>query len=517
MPPIRLTYPPPANEQDFEELCLHLLRVYCNRPQLELYAHRGESQAGVDIFDPSGQQPAIAAQCKLHSISKGLRPADLRAEVRKARSFSPPLDFYIIMTSAKRTAAAQQAVISLNAEQRAQGLFNVELLTWERIEHLLQEYAHVASGFYKTLASESVGRLEQDLASIRESMSALGQTLSTFPGGSPASPATLIEYAATGDQLDSSGLCGEFLSNSRDLVLWEESMDGPQGPVALFRHNDDGSYVRATTDLNHQIPYATRIRATSAGGLICIQERAGVSYVDPRLATVTRGVSVPIAEDPIIRSEVVHPTEQMVVLGTDYGMLVAWDWVENSVLFRRRYFPRSDIIWMTALAIDARNNLLLFVVSNVLYEVRLTDGELLRQRSLGLPEETGRIAFHAQDDLLAVGGLMHTRLYKGRIEPTLLWEIQNPLPLVHQICFSPDGRLLAVLAGMGLGGTALMIVDVRAGRVVSRHGQVWPPKSMSVNRWLGLGIRWVSFCSISDLLAIGEGGRVGIYRCPVLK
>ncbi len=514
MPPTRLTYPPPANEQDFEELCLQLLRVHCNRRQLELYAHRGESQAGVDIFDPSGQRPTIAAQCKLHSVSKGLRPSELRAEVLKARSFSPALDFYIILTSAKRTAAAQQAIISLNMEQRAQGLFTVELMTWERIEHLLQEYAHVASGFYKTLASESVGRIEQDLASIRESMSVLGQTLNTFPGDSAASPATLIEYAATGDQLDSSGLCGEFLFNSRDLVLWEESMDGPKAPVALFQHSDDGSYVRATTDLNQQIPFARRIRSTPSGGLICIQERAGVSYVDVSRAIVTRGVRVPIAEDPIIRSEVVHPAEPIVVLGTDYGMLVAWDWVRNSVLFRRRYFPRSDIIWMTALAIDARNNLLLFVVSNVLYEVRLTDGELLRQRSLGPPEETGRIAFHARNSLLAVGGLMHTRLYKTDVEPALLWEIQNPLPLVHQICFSPDGRLLAVLAGMGIGGTALMIVDVSAGRVVSRHGQVWPPKNMSMKQWFGLGIRWVSFSTTSDLLAIGEGGRVGIYRCP---
>ena len=70
---------------------------------------------------------------------------------------------------------------------------------------------------------------------------------------------------------------------------------------------------------------------------------------------------------------------------------------------------------------------------------------------------------------------------------------------------------------MGLGGTALMIVDVSAGRVVSRHGQVWPPKSVSAKMWLGLGILWMGFSSASDLLAIGEGGRIGIYRCPVLK
>ena len=196
MVPVRLNYPLPANEQDFEELCLQLLRVHCKRPQLELYAHRGESQAGVDIFDPSGAQPTIAAQCKLHSVSKGLRPADLRAEVRKARSFRPVLEHYIILTSAKRTAAAHQAIISLNEEQRAQGLFTLELMTWERINQLLQQYPSVADLFYKTLGSESVRRIEDELASLRRSMSILRKTLLTVPQAC-ATSAALAEDRST--------------------------------------------------------------------------------------------------------------------------------------------------------------------------------------------------------------------------------------------------------------------------------------------------------------------------------
>ncbi len=181
MATVRLDYPPPANEQDFEELCLQLLRVRCDRPQLELYAHRGESQAGVDIFDPTGWQPIIAAQCKLRSASKGLRPADLRAEVQKARLFRPVLKRYIILTTAKRTAAAHQAIISLNEDQRAQGLFTVELMTWERINQLLQQYPSVADLFYKTLGSESVQLIEDELASLRQSISILRKTLLKAP------------------------------------------------------------------------------------------------------------------------------------------------------------------------------------------------------------------------------------------------------------------------------------------------------------------------------------------------
>lgn len=181
MAPVSLNYPPPANEQDFEELCLQLLRVHCDRPQLELYAHRGESQEGVDIFDPSGQRPNIAAQCKLYGVTKGIRPADLRAEVQKAKSFRPELQRYIILTSAKQTATAHQAIISLNEEQRAQGLFTVELITWERINQLLQQYSSVTDLFYKTLGSESMQRIENELASLQQSMSTLWKTLLTAP------------------------------------------------------------------------------------------------------------------------------------------------------------------------------------------------------------------------------------------------------------------------------------------------------------------------------------------------
>ncbi len=192
MPPIRVTYPPPANEQDFEELCLQILRVHYNRPQLELYGHRGESQSGVDIFDPSGIQPMIGAQCKLHRLSKGLRPAEVRAEVHKARSFTPPLSIYFILTTAKRTSAAYQAIAALNEEHIAQGLFQVQLMTWERIDQLLQQYPHVANSFYKTLSSESIRQLEDDLTSLRQSMSALRETLHTALQP-PATPSAFVE------------------------------------------------------------------------------------------------------------------------------------------------------------------------------------------------------------------------------------------------------------------------------------------------------------------------------------
>ena len=63
---MRKSHNRPRNDRDFEALCLKLLRTHCKCPELQLYATRGEAQAGVDIIDLSGQEPLRAAQCKLH-------------------------------------------------------------------------------------------------------------------------------------------------------------------------------------------------------------------------------------------------------------------------------------------------------------------------------------------------------------------------------------------------------------------------------------------------------------------
>lgn len=239
VPPIRLIHPAPANEQDFEELCLLLLRVHCNRPTLELYGHRGESQSGVDIFDPSGERPVIGAQCKLRGPSKSLRRAEVRDEVRKARSFTPSLDLYLIMTSAKRTAATYQAVATLNRDHTAQGLFQIQLMTWERIEQLLQQYPHVANSFYKTLAGESVSRLEDDLAAMREWMSTIGKALLTTPQSSaitaPSVDRTNPPLLRKSSKLGSFGNAADFEQESK-LLLGKLDADERLAPILNGAH-----------------------------------------------------------------------------------------------------------------------------------------------------------------------------------------------------------------------------------------------------------------------------------------
>jgi tetratricopeptide (TPR) repeat protein len=138
-------YPHPDNEQGFERFCLKLLQRHWDNTRLRLYGHRGDAQLGIDIIDPSFSSPFRAAQCKHHEPDKTIPPAEIQEEVDKALTFSPPLEFYTILTTAKATVHAHNKVLEINQRHREQKLFIVELFDWGDIENLLDEYPDVAA------------------------------------------------------------------------------------------------------------------------------------------------------------------------------------------------------------------------------------------------------------------------------------------------------------------------------------------------------------------------------------
>jgi tetratricopeptide (TPR) repeat protein len=168
MSAIRLRRRVPANEADFEVMGLAVLRAHWNCPSLDLYAHRGEKQFGIDIIDLSGAEPVSAGQCKLHEEWKTIPPAEIKAEVKKAREFRPKLGRYAILTTAKASRAAQDAVIKINREHHKQGLFSVELITWGKIERILDQHEEVGDEFDQTIGGRRVREISEKLSEIHE-------------------------------------------------------------------------------------------------------------------------------------------------------------------------------------------------------------------------------------------------------------------------------------------------------------------------------------------------------------
>jgi tetratricopeptide (TPR) repeat protein len=177
---LRFRNPPLANPDDFERLCLRLLKAHWNLPTLELYGRRGERQHGVDIIDMSGAEALRAAQCKLYDPSGTLPPADIHAEVNAAKGFPLPLGVYAICTTARVSTQAQNAILLINQEHRQQGLFAVELFTWDRLDELLEEFTTIRDQVYGTLSGEVARQVQSDLTEIKLQLNDLGtQVVST--------------------------------------------------------------------------------------------------------------------------------------------------------------------------------------------------------------------------------------------------------------------------------------------------------------------------------------------------
>src|SRR6266446_4441760 len=182
--PVSQSFPIPNNDDDFEAICLDLLLEYWSRPQLALFGKRGERQFGVDILDLSGETPIYAAQCKLKEAQKSLPPAEIQAEVDKAKLFKPPLGKYALLTTGKVSAESQLKVREINRQHRADGLFEVELFTWDRLCSLLQAYPKVQEKFYGEIATGRATRIEEGLAEIKVVMKDGFQSLTSKETGS---------------------------------------------------------------------------------------------------------------------------------------------------------------------------------------------------------------------------------------------------------------------------------------------------------------------------------------------
>lgn len=164
---------PPESEVVLEELCLGVLKRQWNRPGLERFGKKGEEQFGVDIFDTLGESPMYGAQCKLKEASKSLEPAEIRAEVEKAKGFPAKLDHYAIMTTGKVSGTAQLTIQQVNQEHRAAGSFTVELFTWDKITKLLRQYPEIEQQFYGGLRSEEVAQVKVKLDAIQSAVAVI--------------------------------------------------------------------------------------------------------------------------------------------------------------------------------------------------------------------------------------------------------------------------------------------------------------------------------------------------------
>lgn len=132
----------PKDEDFFEDLCLDLWRSIYKNGDFQRNGRRGQSQNGVDIYGYDENKNLIGIQCKKKDqlTNKKLTQSELEEEVKKAKKFNPPLNKYIVATSAVRDANIQEIARNLSKENLSNGLFSVHIYSWEEITYLLNDY-----------------------------------------------------------------------------------------------------------------------------------------------------------------------------------------------------------------------------------------------------------------------------------------------------------------------------------------------------------------------------------------
>jgi hypothetical protein len=182
--------------QDFENLCLDLWSRIWRDPNAQKNGRSGQAQKGVDIYGKPEQGLEWAGvQCKHKEQLVGARLTrkEIEQEIRKARTFKPQLNQFVIATTSPRDASLQESVREIDDRERNAGSFSVTVFFWEDIVARLGDFPDLLRKYYSIffLQFQEIGKQERAAASSLEVKLNPDEDLdyvALLPAYSPADP-----------------------------------------------------------------------------------------------------------------------------------------------------------------------------------------------------------------------------------------------------------------------------------------------------------------------------------------
>lgn len=153
-----LQIPPPANWQDFENLCWDLWRAIWNDPDTQKNGRQGQSQHGVDICGrPDQENKWAGVQCKGKDnyTNKKLTEKEVKTEVQKAKSFTPKLSKFIIATTCPKDTKVEKLAREITDDHLKKSLFSVHIYGWKDIVDLLEDHPNLKKKYYPWASSDA--------------------------------------------------------------------------------------------------------------------------------------------------------------------------------------------------------------------------------------------------------------------------------------------------------------------------------------------------------------------------
>ncbi len=146
--------PAPADWQAFERLNRDLFSAVWNDPRAQANGRAGQAQAGVDVFGTNSRTGGLeGVQCKGKDARYGnaVTIDELQAEVKKALTFKPALTHYYLVTSGETDVKVQEEARSITESHIQNGLFGVDVYSWDQLLGLLQDHRKVARKHFRAL------------------------------------------------------------------------------------------------------------------------------------------------------------------------------------------------------------------------------------------------------------------------------------------------------------------------------------------------------------------------------
>jgi tetratricopeptide (TPR) repeat protein len=236
--------PPPKNWQDFENMSFDLYSRLWKTNGAEMHGRRGQPQAGVDVFGTDnyegGRLTGVQCKGKDQDYEGALTEGELRAEIKKAETFVPALDVFVVATTAPNDIKIQQVARTISKERTDKGLFEVRVQRWDTLQRLITNHREVLTLHFPDFAPLDI--LEQLKAGFSVSESQGEQVLTMLADIKSRITATIPERLDSDDPLqarilDASKLTDEGSASAALLILQriEKEQDGKISGRSLYR------------------------------------------------------------------------------------------------------------------------------------------------------------------------------------------------------------------------------------------------------------------------------------------
>ena len=193
----------PRDEQTFERCNEILWRCILRDETVQLHGRRGQKQRGVDLNGLRNGQPEqiVGVQCKLKSEGQILTEAEVRKEVEKALTFTPPLAEYFIVTTAPDDEKLQRLALelSLSASENRDKPLKIRIWGWGSLEREIRRYPDAIGAFdpYHTAQGDQivreVGNLSGSMEIVRQQVAVIHRSVTQGQAISPIVANTAVQ------------------------------------------------------------------------------------------------------------------------------------------------------------------------------------------------------------------------------------------------------------------------------------------------------------------------------------